>query len=281
MLSGQPAVSIFKHGYQAGTEQRIRFELKPEEVHLWTATPLPPLLPAMFEILSEEETEGAGRFRFEEHRSFYIFARSWLRIILSYYLGRQPKDLVFDRGPWGKPFLVEGQNPINILFNVAHSGSLVVIAVAAGRRVGVDVEQVRPFEDLIQVAESCFTTEECASILSRPPHERGRAFFRCWTRKEARLKAEGKGLSGIVEYSGALIPEHQPGRQVPNVPRRASTPWWLADLDLPEGYCGAVAVEGGFGQMLYWNWNSLLGGLSTVSADRITAGPLANNQETS
>ena len=200
MLTAQTAVNSFARVSQTDTRRRIELKLEPGEVHFWTSSFSMDLVPTMGEILCEEEREHAARFRFEEHRSLFVFAHSALRTILSYYSGRQPKELSFNRGPWGKPFLVDGGAPANIMFNLAHSGSLVLVVVAADRRVGVDVEQVRPLEDLIRMAEFCFTGEECAFVLSHAPDNRERAFFQCWARKEAYMKAKGKGLSGLSTF---------------------------------------------------------------------------------
>jgi 4'-phosphopantetheinyl transferase len=250
------AENITLSGQEVYHPTQNRAELAPGDVHFWTAKFSMPLAPAIAEVLCEDERQRAARFRFEEDRSFYIFAHSVLRAILSYYSGRRPEQLLFGREPGGKPFLIDGDAPASIMFNLAHSGGLVVAVIAVGRRVGVDVEQVRPFEDLLQVAESYFTSEECAFISAHAPHERERAFFRCWVKKEAFTKAEGTGLASALEPLGAVIPVAQTGCWLPKADGRDSTPWWLADLAVPDGYEGAVAVEGGYNRILHWNWNS-------------------------
>jgi len=201
---------------------------------------------------------------------------------LSCYSGRQATELLFGRDRLGKPFLADQGGPANIMFNLAHSGSLVLVIVAAGRRVGVDLEQVRPFKDFFQVAEASFTAEECAFILSHAPGERERAFFRSWATKEAYIKGLGKGLSNLSKCSGAAILQGQSGCWLGDTDGRDSAPWWITDLELPDGYEGAAVIEGGHHLMLHWNWNSLLRSeytawnycSSTLCPDRITAGPM-------
>ena len=109
--------------------------------------------------------------------------------------------------------------------------------------------------DFSLIAESHFTPQECAFIFRHAPADRERAFFRCWTRKEAYVKALGKGLSIALNSFDALIHAGHTGRRLA---RSADAPegtyWWLADLDAPEGYMAAVAVETAIDRLLYFNW---------------------------
>src|SRR5258708_6035035 len=163
--------------------------LLPREIHLWTASLPQNPVPGMAEVLSQEERDSACRFHFEKHQSAYIFAHAVLRDILSRYLALRPEEFAFSRDAFGKPFLVGRSAAASTMFNLSHSGGLVLVALACKRRIGVDVEETRPLENLETIAESNLTTQECAFILSHSPDERQRAFFRCWTRKQAYAKA--------------------------------------------------------------------------------------------
>ena len=173
-----------------------------EEVHLWRL----PLLAsagdlfALQALLSEDERQRAIRYRFDRDRLRYTIARGMLRRILAAYLGRPPAELKFGYGERGKPFLQltesgSGARGRSLEFNLSHSGELALFAVASGRAIGVDVEQERALEDWAAIAERFFAAGEQAAIARLPQKERQRAFFDCWARKEAYIKAVGDGLA--------------------------------------------------------------------------------------
>jgi 4'-phosphopantetheinyl transferase len=143
-------------------------------------------------VLSEDELERAARFRFERDRRRFVAARSTLRSLLASYLDSSPGDIAFAYGRYGKP-AVPGSE---LSFNVSHSGSCALFAFGPEFELGVDVElldSARPDDDL--VAESFFSPREVETLRSHSPSARPRAFLRCWTRKEAFIKARGDGLS--------------------------------------------------------------------------------------
>jgi 4'-phosphopantetheinyl transferase len=224
------------------------------EVHIWSAR-LPSKPASDFDsALSDTERDRAYRFRFSNDRWAYVFSHAVLRNVLSQYLDCSPSDLQFGVSIFGKPFLAKemGRTPE---FNLSHAGSIVLVALSADRLIGVDVEEIRPMDDFGLIAESHFTSSEHAFISRHPPADRERAFFRCWTRKEAYIKAVGKGLSLALNSFDTLIACGQPGRQLagrPDAPHVAK--WWLADLDVPEGYMAAVAVETGIDRIIYFDW---------------------------
>jgi 4'-phosphopantetheinyl transferase len=206
--------------------------------------------------LSPRERDVARRFHFAKHRLAYVFAHGVLRDILSRYLGCRPEEIQFDQDSFGKPFLTEGCDPIPPAFNLSHSGDLVAVALSRGRQIGIDVEEIRPIKDLERIAGSNFTPEECAFVLRHAAKAREHAFFRCWTRKEAYIKAVGKGLSIPLNTFDTLIGPRQPGRWLPRtVDAPGAANWWLADLDMPANYRGAVTVEGGFCRLTYSDWS--------------------------
>lgn len=136
------------------------------------------------------------------------------------YLGGNPADLVFSYGPKGKPF-IEGSR---VHFNISHSLDLAVYAFGTGE-LGVDVEWIRDVE-IEAIARRFFTPGECAWILgSDTPAQ---AFFDCWTRKEAYIKAEGGGLSIPLDEFSVLEP----------------LPWQFNSWRPADGYIAAVAVKG-------------------------------------
>jgi 4'-phosphopantetheinyl transferase len=182
-------------------------------------------------VLSSEERERADRFRFEEDRLRTRIAWGLLRCLLGRLLAREPASFRFDRTEDGKPFLEGGPS-----FNIAHSGPWVLIGVAAGGRLGVDVEVPRPIRDLDSLIRTVFSTEEIAELETYPATERAQTFFRGWTRKEAYLKGVGGGLTIPLKTISVSL-ARDPG----NVLLRADTGsdggsefWVRSLLDIPD-----------------------------------------------
>jgi 4'-phosphopantetheinyl transferase len=144
-------------------------------------------------VLSADERARAAQFRFDEHRRRYVHARSALRMLLAGYLSAAPESFVFAYDRYGKPSVDGG-----VHFNVAHSGDVAMAAFSRSCSPGVDVERVRPLDDLELLAARVMSPSELARFHALEPEARTRAFFFLWTRKEAVLKAQGVGLSGSM-----------------------------------------------------------------------------------
>ena len=199
--------------------------------------------------LSEEERSRAARFMFERHRRRYIVAHTALRSILARYTDRAPEEIMLDAEEYGKPFLRDE----SLQFNLSHSHEMAVVAVAASR-VGVDIEHVREMTDAGQIAERFFSRQEVMELQLIPRNEMIEAFFRCWTRKEAFIKAIGEGLSYPLESFGVSLQPDEP--QLVRVDRDPEAPkrWRFANVAVAAGYVGAVAVEGGFNRLVVRAW---------------------------
>ncbi|MDM0053050.1 4'-phosphopantetheinyl transferase superfamily protein [Variovorax sp. J22R115] len=211
-----------------------------DDIHLWSANLDLPAgeVATLAGCLSPDERDRAARFHFERDRRRFVVGRATLRIVLSRYgSGEAAARLRLRYGAQGKPALdrAQARHEPPIEFNLAHSQELVLIAVAAGRALGVDVEFVRPIDDLEGMARQVCTTDELRSLLGMPTALRGEAFLRCWTRKEACLKAIGTGLSFPLEHvqvgCTADAPE-PPG-------------WTLHDLRPAPGFLGALVTRRG------------------------------------
>lgn len=212
--------------------------LGPEEVHVWRVDVKDASNPASpHRLLSEDERRNAESFLFEEDRERFAATRCALRVLLGRYLDLEPEHLTFRRGPRGKPHL---DREHGLRFNVSHSGTLALIALARGREVGVDVERVRPVSDLETIAGRHFSTQEDAALRALPEAARAEAFFTLWTRNEARLKATGDGLPGAGRHS------------------LGAARWTARDLDPGSGYAGAVAAEAGGWRLERWSWSERL-----------------------
>ena len=219
------------------------FELTNQRVELWPIRVTGRDGAALFQrVLSSDEAERAARFRFEHLRHFFTLSRGALRVLLGRYLGVPASRLQFTYGSNGKPSLAAS---VPVKFNVSHSGDLTLFAFTLGCEVGVDVEQVRRIPEMEEIATRFFSTEEAAELLALPAHERERAFFRCWTRKEAYIKAIGEGLSAPLDEFRVTLGPGEPARFIHfRQDTTAASSWTLHDLDLECPYAAALAYRG-------------------------------------
>ncbi|HSX91438.1 MAG TPA: 4'-phosphopantetheinyl transferase superfamily protein [Hydrogenophaga sp.] len=148
--------------------------------------------PAPGDWLDEAERSRAARFHFERDAHRYRASHTALRHLLAQRTGVAPAALRFAAGRHDKPQLDLPGAPA---FNMSHSGRWALIGIGGQAPIGVDIEAPREMDDLMALAERNFTASECAELLALPEAGRLRAFLRCWTRKEACLKAVGSGLS--------------------------------------------------------------------------------------
>lgn len=222
------------------------------EVHVWrlSLAPNPATLRDMSELLNDEERRRAGRFHFTRDRDRFVAARGSLRLLLGGYLNRPPNAVCFRYSGNGRPELEGDESNPCWSFNVSHSHDVGLCAVARGRRVGVDVERVRPDAlSCVDIADQYFTAPEARTIRSAPPRLQAQVFFRFWTRKEAYLKGVGEGLSAplnrfevSLDHSSILLADG-----VEDGPR-----WTLRELQPSPGYVAAVAVEGAGFDLKLW-----------------------------
>jgi 4'-phosphopantetheinyl transferase len=231
--------------------------LEDNEVHVWRASlELPaPRVQALQHDLSEEELERAERFHFQRHQSHFIAARGLLRTILGRYLKTEPRRLRFRYGPKGKPELVGGTSRRALRFNVSHSHDLALYAITHGREIGVDVERIRPDVAGEKIAERFFCPQEAAALRQLPDGVRQTAFYTCWTRKEAYLKAIGEGITLRLDQFEVSVVPGEPAvlLSIHGDPKEASY-WSLKELDPEPGYVGALAVKGHDWDLRCWQW---------------------------
>jgi 4'-phosphopantetheinyl transferase len=178
-------------------------------------------------MLDRAEQERAARFRRPEDRVRFLVGRAALRQVLGTWLDCDPTALRFRYGPHGKPVL-DGSEQTTPHFNLAHSGNLIVLAFHPSRRVGVDVERLRPGLDWQPIARRVLPAAAVSRLESLPPEQGDAAFLEAWCRLEARLKASGEGLAGLERL-----------RQ-----ESATQPDEIAiwDVEVPAGYGAAVAL---------------------------------------
>ena len=154
-------------------------------------------------LLSTDERERAARFRFPRDRRRYTATRALLRALLGGYLETEPESLNFRYTEHGKPALAGANEGSNLQFNVSHSDGVALFGLTLGRTIGVDVERVRHDFDVVTIAKRFFSATEQRTFAALPAAQHHRAFFDCWTRKEAYVKALGDGCTGnLIHYPG-------------------------------------------------------------------------------
>jgi len=232
--------------------------LLPDQVHVWRAVldQTPAQLARLRESLSEDELERAGRFHFKRDRDHFIAARGGLRDILSRYLLVGTHRLSFRYSQYGKPELVDDLNHLDLRFNLTHSRGIALYALTMGREVGIDIEFIRADLADEEIARRFFSTQEVQALLSLPEEIRNQAFFTCWTRKEAYIKAIGEGLSMPLDrFDVSLIPS-EPAHLLETRPDQSEAQQWtLFGLDPEEGYAASLAVRAQKLQLIKLNWS--------------------------
>jgi 4'-phosphopantetheinyl transferase len=224
--------------------------LREGEVHVWLVQAngertCPEDLEA---LLSSVEQDRASRFKFDADRRRYVNVHWALRSILSAYLNSPAQELQFESGLYGKPKLASIHAEKQFEFNLSHSHQVALIALTQGREIGVDIEYVKTDFPIHEVAENFFTPKEAAALKTLPEHLQRQAFFKCWTSKEALLKAKGTGLSGELDEV-EILSGGQHVRINANVPG-----WSLVELIACDGYEAALVSEGEPAQIHLYRW---------------------------
>jgi 4'-phosphopantetheinyl transferase len=237
---------------------RTTLTIQENEVHVWRADlDLPAAyLERLQSLLSMEEVGRADRFFFPKDRDHFIVSHACVRKVLSRYLETKPEQLSFVQNSHGKPALSTGSGDFDLEFNLTHSHRFALVAVTKGMRVGVDVELIRNNFGGLNIAQRFFSPAEFRTLSSLPEEQQSKAFFRCWTQKEAYIKAKGLGLSLPLDEFDVSVDPGEPtallnSRSDPGETAR----WSLIKVDPATGYSGAVAVEGHSLALKCWNWN--------------------------
>lgn len=229
----------------SGTASDGCFELSPDLVRVWRVRldQSFPELAAAGKLLSPEEIARASRFHFESDRRRYTIARGALRLILGRCLRSPPERITFSVNPFGKPSLVQSDSVLQ--FNVSHSHEIILIAIAARREIGVDVEYIRPVSDRDRLVATNFSASEKSTWQRLAPDQREEAFFTAWTRKEAYLKARGAGLSvPLASFSVSLNPDDPAAIVEVNGDMTAAAHWGMTDVPVGPGYAAALVAAG-------------------------------------
>lgn len=222
-----------------------RPELGPNDIHIWRASlDQSTTREQLFrKLLTADELLKADRFRFEKDRRHFTVARGVLRKLLSSYLGCSPATLQFDYSDYGKPSLTADYASA-LRFNLAHSGGVALYAFTKVGEIGIDLEFIRPEFTGDEIARRYFSAREVASLECLVEQKRHQAFFNCWTRKEAFIKAKGLGLSlGLDQFDVTLAPDEAAAVLHTRWDETEAPRWSLRAIDVGAGFAGAIAIE--------------------------------------
>lgn len=238
---------------QAGEQERLTVKLQPGEVHVWFARldRTPERLTRMRTILNVEETARADRFLMAVDRDRFIAGRAILRDLLAGYLDQRPEAIRFAYNEWGKPALAPEFVTLDVRFNLSHSQGLAMYAFVLERDVGVDIEMIRAEVANERVAENYFSPWEVQTLRALPREHQAEAFFNCWTRKEAYVKARGQGLSiDLKSFDVSLVP----GEEAKILRGDDRLSWSMVSFN-PERECvAALATQGSGLQIVEPRW---------------------------
>jgi 4'-phosphopantetheinyl transferase len=234
-----------------------RLTLSSAEVHVWRA-PLDSDVSCVERLqgtLSADELHRAARFHFPRDRRRFIVARGVLRDILGRYLGVHPSELCFRYSSYGKPALRHVADGQELRFNVSHSHELALFAVTHMGEVGIDIEYMRTDFTCERIAERFFSPHERACLRALPAGVKHEAFFSCWTRKEAYIKAHGEGLSlPLDQFDVSLAPGEPAALLATRSDPQEASRWSMRAFTPAPGYVAALAVEGHGWYLTCWQW---------------------------
>lgn len=224
--------------------------LADKELHVWRACLdlSPALLQSTAGTLNANESERAAKFSVPRARERFTAGRGILRQLLGIYLGLDPEEVEFRYGPQGKPALSAAHNS-EVCFSVSHSQGMGLFALARGADVGVDIEEVKADFKGMEIAFHFFSEDEISELGKLPPGLVDKAFFECWTGKEAYVKARGEGLSlPLRTFSLRFVNREQILRD--ETGRR----WSCYALEPAAGFAGAVVAAGEGWTLKYYDW---------------------------
>jgi 4'-phosphopantetheinyl transferase len=205
-------------------------------------------------ILSTDERTRAARFHFPVDRQYYTAGRALLRQVLAAYLSTDPAALTFVYSSKDKPALGGAHAASGLAFNISHSGGIALFAVTRARQIGVDVEHIRYDLDPAAIATRFFSEAEQEQLSALPADQRHQAFFRCWTRKEAYIKATGEGLSlPLSQFDVSLVADDRDALLATRPDAHEAELWSMRDVAVKPGFVAALCVSGTGWRLIDWS----------------------------
>lgn len=233
------------------------FTLSCNEIHLWQAdlsSTEPSILP-LLRALSADEYARAERYALPHLRRRFVVARGILRSLVGSYLGIVPSEVRFCYGAFGKPMLDEARHKEALAFNLSHTEDFALFAFSLVHDIGVDVERIQKSFEVLSLAQQHFSINEYAALSALPTELQLSAFYACWTRKEAYLKAKGSGIANhLSKFDVTVSPKES--AQLLRIEGEAEEArgWKLLDIPVPPEYHATVAVANRDCQLKCFSW---------------------------
>lgn len=234
-----------------------RKELSEKKIHFWYCDFAENIdaLESYYSLLSSDEKERSRKFKFDKDSNCYIISRGILRFLTGIYLNMNPKNIKFKYTSFGKPLL---DFETDLKFNISHSGNMAVFAFFKNQEIGVDIEKIKNDFNVMELAQNFFSKTEIEALERVPKKELSRAFYRCWTRKESFIKAEGTGLSfPLNQFSVSLEDDKHAELLETKWNSKEKKEWQLFSFIPTIGYIAAVALKNSLATISYHNWDSI------------------------
>jgi 4'-phosphopantetheinyl transferase len=234
-------------------------KLLPGEIHMWLIPEVQNenMMKVLSHKLNDAEKEKASRYYFEKKRRQYIITRGVLKILLEVYTRRNSEQFQIVQGIYGKPFMRSEEEEIH--FNISHSEGLSILGFSKEAPLGVDIEIIREIPERDEIAEKYFSKKENNIYKTIPEEYRTKAFFNCWTRKEAFIKAIGEGFSKPLDQFDVTFLSNEKTKLISiDGDTRKADEWSLQELKTAQGYVSAFAVKKRKFRLSCWTWNESL-----------------------
>jgi 4'-phosphopantetheinyl transferase len=244
--------------------------LSASAIHIWKISleQAPDRVQAFHELLAAGERSKCERLRLRRDRDAFCICRGGLRLLLGRYAGLAPERVRLRPGRYGKPGLDPRLRPRDIELNVSHSGRWALIALAEGRQLGVDIQEIDAPVDSDLIARRFFSAQENEAIRAFAEGMKTAAFYACWTRKEAAVKALGESITRLSREVVVSADPRGPARILQLPAGGTGRGWHLHDLPVEQGYAAALCYRGPKAEIFLWQpdeWGSVL---TTVKAAR-------------
>lgn len=217
----------------------MNVNLENNDVHIWQLNVKKQItkLNDLWEILSDDEKQRAEGFKFAEHRERFVITHGILRFLLANYLNKKPEAIKFEYGLHGKPAVNNGRkHGYALTFNMSHSHEVAIFGFTKDNEIGVDIEYIKEKIEYEDLAKRFFSDNENQDLQKISTNRRKQAFFNCWARKEAFIKAIGKGLSFPLDKFDVDINKDKKTLLL------NEQNWLLCAINIASNYAAALAV---------------------------------------
>lgn len=248
---------VYHHNGMNSTQEKC-ITLPPNTIHFWYCRfDLDNFrLPYYNTLLSNDEKRKADKFKFLVDQQKYVTFRGILRILLSRYLDKNPEEILFKYGAFGKP---DVKTNTALRFNISHSGNMAVFGFVQNYAIGVDIEKIKQDFDPLDLAKSFFSEEEINALSQAKDSVMFQAFYRCWTRKESFIKAVGEGLSYPLDsFAVTMDNDHRAKFLKIDNDQDSKSNWQLHSFVPTQDYIAAITTKGNPKKIEFFDANDFL-----------------------